>query len=250
MNKTPGTILVIDDNEVNRKYLKTVLSHNGFEPLITSSGFEALEELKVKEVDLILIDIQMPEMDGFECFRQIKALFNLDCPILAITDFSDLTDKKQIIAFGFNDYIAKPVKPNVLIDTLSYWINNHSEIVTEGNHVMMEHVDKGILKDLLRFTDEESLLSLIDEFIEETKASLQSIAFLRSANKHAEILSILHNIKGNSGSFGFNLLSSKAAKIEAHIKEKRFEMAESDLDDFFEYTDFLLRDYQRLLNID
>lgn len=250
MNKTPNTILVIDDNEINRKYLKSVISNNNFQAFVVATGYEAFEILKTQEVDLILVDIQMPEMDGFECYKQIKSRFEVDCPILAITAFSDLADKKQIIAFGFNDYITKPVKPNVLLDTLKYWLTSFSAIREGQPQQKPEDIDLGVLKDLLRFTDEESLLSLIDEFVEETKANLQSIVFLKGTDKHAEILSILHTIKGNAGSFGFTALSFKAANIEALFKGEKFEKANSDLDEFLKYSDFLLRDYQRLLKID
>lgn len=250
MNKTLSTILVIDDNEINRKYLKSVISNNDMQAIVAATGYEALEILEKQEVDLILVDIQMPEMDGFECYRQIKAKFDLESPLLAITAFSDLADKKQIIAFGFNDYITKPVKPHVLLDTINYWLRNHSEIREGKPKKKPEDIDLEVLKDLLRFTDEESLLTLIDEFVEETKANLQSIAFLKSSDKHAEILSILHTIKGNAGSFGFAALSYKAANIEALFKGEKFEKANSDLDDFLKYSDFLLRDYQRLLKID
>lgn len=250
MNKTPNTILVIDDNEINRKYLKSVISNNNFEALVAATGFEAFQILEKQKIDLILVDIQMPEMDGFECYRQIKSRFQVECPILAITAFSDLADRKEIIAFGFNDYIIKPVKPNVLLDTISYWLTSYSEIKEGQQNKKPEDIDLEILNDLLRFTDEESLLSLIEEFVEETKANLQSISFLRGSHKHAEILSILHTIKGNAGSFGFTALSYKAANIEALLKKEKFEKADSDLDDFLKYSDLLLRDYQRLLKID
>lgn len=250
MINTPNTVLVIDDNEINRKYLKSVLSNNGFNPIIAQDGYEALKLLENYKVNLILVDIQMPEMDGFECYRQIKAIHNPTCPILAITAFSDQADKKEIIAFGFNDYIIKPVKPNVLMDTLNYWITGVMELDKSEETLELQHIDSAVLNNLLRFTDEESLLALIDEFVEETKTYIQSLAFLRSTNRHPEILSILHVIKGNAGSFGFSILSSKASSLEAHFKEKRYDQAESELEVFLDYSESLLRDYQRLLKID
>lgn len=250
MTKTHYTILVIDDNDINRKYLKSVLSNNEIEPILAQSGEEALELLKKFTVNLVLIDIQMPGMDGFECFRQIKSMFGLTCPMLAVTAFSDQTDKDKVLKFGFNDFIVKPVKPDVLLNTIRYWINISSQVAETDNSSEDGHIDYHIINDLLRFTDSDSLFGLINEFMEETKVQVQSISFLKSAKEYTKILSILHVVKGNAGSFGFTILSSLAAEIEGHIKENRLEQADSELDEMLKYTDFLLRDYHRLLKID
>ncbi|GHE60576.1 MULTISPECIES: Hpt domain-containing response regulator [Roseivirga] len=249
MNNRHNSILVIDDNDINRKYLKSVLSNNSLEPVLVESGYRALEELRLRQFDLILVDIQMPEMDGFECYNRIKEEFGLYCPVLAITAFSDNADKKQIIEFGFNDYILKPVKPNVLVETIKYWITNFSKTNGASPFQEDEHVDEEVIQDLLRYTDKDSLLLLIDEFVEETKSNLQSISFLKSNHKYTEILSILHNIKGNAGSFGFTTLSSMASTIESYIKEEKWDRAVSILDEFLEYGDFLFKDHRRLLKI-
>jgi len=254
MTKIHNTILVIDDNDINRKYLRSVLSNSDFTPIIASSGMEALELLEEQKPDLILIDIQMPEMDGFDCYREIKLRFELNCPMLAITAFSDHRDKERVLQFGFDDFIVKPVKPDVLLGTIRHWIDlfqgKGKDLNLSFNANSEEHIDHGVLNDLLRFTDSDSLFSLIDEFVEETKSHVQSIVFLRGTKDYTEILSILHVIKGNAGSFGFTILSSKAANIEVCIKENRFEETDLNLDDFLNYSDFLLRDYQRLLKID
>ncbi len=249
MSETHNRVLVIDDNGINRKYLRSVLSNGQMNPIITSGGQEALDYLKENEVDLILIDIQMPEMDGFECFTRIKSDFDLNCPIIAITAFSGSGDKERIISFGFNDYIMKPVKPNVLIETIRYWISNFDTSNLSSFSIEREHIDHEVINELLRFTGRESLLNLIEEFVSETISLLQSIAILKNHNKYTEILSILHTIKGNAGSFGFAILSNMAASIEIHIREGKLDNANLELEAFLEYADTLLRDYTRLLKI-
>lgn len=249
MNKTQHTVLVIDDNDINRKYIKSVLSSNDFQPIITSGGLEALKYLENDKPDLILIDIQMPEMDGFECYTRIKSL-GLNSPILAITAFSDSGDKKTIIAHGFDDYIIKPVKPADLVATINYWIN-HSGSSRKGSFSSEgEHISNEVLFELLKYIDANSLNELIDEFVEETKSGIETIAKLKDNNKYTEILSILHTIKGNAGSFGFNKLSSFASQLEIMIKEGKLDKAENELNHFLEYASLLLRDYKRLLKTD
>ncbi|WP_420387505.1 response regulator [Roseivirga sp.] len=251
MTNKHNTILIIDDNAINRKYLKSVFSNDKYNPILCSGGKEALEKLKTNKANLVLVDIQMPEMDGFECYNQIRQQYELRCPIIAITAFSDQTDKQEILDFGFNDYIAKPVKPDTLLGIVNFWLSrfNSNDKLSSPMNENLEHIDHDILNDLLRFTDAQSLLSLIDEFVEETRSDIQSIAKFKESDRHSEILSILHTIKGNAGSFGFTVLSSLAAEIEVKIKSKQLETIDSDLDGFIEYSDSLLRDYHRLLKI-
>lgn len=244
-----NTILVIDDNDVNRKYIETFLSKESLEIILTSSGNEALTELKHKKPNLILVDIQMPEMDGFQCYSNITELYGHFCPILAITAFSDQADKQMILNHGFNDFIQKPVKPQVLLETVLYWITNFNNLKKEEQNIDDELVDESVIQELLRFTDADSLFVLLDEFVEETKVFVQKISFLEPTNQHSEILSILHTIKGNAGSFGFSGLSQRAAKLETYLKADRFQTFQEEFEDFKNYANFLLTDYQRLINI-
>ena len=107
-----------------------------------------------------------------------------------------------------------------MVETIKYWITNFSKTNGASPFQEDEHVDEEVIQDLLRYTDKDSLLLLIDEFVEETKSNLQSISFLRSNHKYTEILSILHNIKGNAGSFGFTTLSSMASPTSHHPLDK------------------------------
>lgn len=244
-----NTILVIDDNDINRKYIETVFSKESLEIILTSNGQEALAQLELKKPSLLLVDIQMPEMDGFQCYRKITDLYGHFCPILAITAFSDQADKQMILNYGFNDFIQKPVKPQVLIETVFYWITNFKNIKKEEQNTQDELVDENVIQELLKFTDTDSLLVLLDEFAEETRALVQKISFLEPTHQHSEILSILHTIKGNAGSFGFSGLSQRAAKLETYLKADRFQTFQKEFDDFKNYVNFLLTDYQRLIKI-
>ncbi|HEY9116582.1 MAG TPA: response regulator [Roseivirga sp.] len=247
MKITHNKVLVIDDNEINRKYIKSVLSKTNFQTILKSSGFEGIEYLKYNKVDLIVIDIQMPEMDGFECFDKIKSELNLNCPILATTAFSATAEKQQILSYGYNDIIPKPFKPSLLIETIMFWAVNFQEMENRTLPLSDVHHDQNFLIELEKYTDELALVQLLQEFIEETKSFLPKIAILKEHNKHTEILSILHTIKGNAGTFGFLRLSSFAAQLENLLKSGQNEDVLIDLDNFMVYTSLLLEDYKRLL---
>lgn len=109
--ETPKSILVVDDTPDNLRVLNAILTKAGYEPRLLPSGKMALESLKVEQPDIILLDICMPEMDGFEVCAQIKKNPEMrDIPIIFISALSDTEDKVKAFSTGGVDYITKPFK--------------------------------------------------------------------------------------------------------------------------------------------
>jgi CheY-like chemotaxis protein len=109
-------ILVAEDNAVNQLLIKKVLQRTGCTPDIASNGVDALECIKAKRYDIILMDIQMPEMDGYETTEYIRNKLHSqsDIPIIAMTAHAYSSDVTRCIAAGMNDYISKPFDPDDL----------------------------------------------------------------------------------------------------------------------------------------
>ncbi len=117
-------ILIVEDNIVNQKVMIKLLEKIGYKSLIANHGKEALEVLGKEAVSLILMDLQMPVMDGLTCTAKIRRredqLKNI--PIIAVTANLMDTDKERCIEFGMNDFIKKPVKPDILCNSLLRFI--------------------------------------------------------------------------------------------------------------------------------
>lgn len=107
-------ILVVEDIALNQLLMKTLLDDFGFERDIAANGRIAIEKLKSKDYDLILMDLQMPEMNGFEATEYIRRTMNSQIPIIALTADVTTVDLAKCKAVGMNDYIAKPVDERVL----------------------------------------------------------------------------------------------------------------------------------------
>jgi len=107
-------ILVVEDIALNQLLMKTLLDDFGFERDIASNGKIAIEKLKTKTYDIILMDLQMPEMNGFEATEYIRNTMNSKIPIIALTADVTTVDLAKCKAVGMNDYIAKPVDERVL----------------------------------------------------------------------------------------------------------------------------------------
>ncbi len=103
-------VLIVDDNEVNRKVLQSMLSHLGYRADMVTNGQEAIQALKEQPYDLVFMDIQMPIMDGLRAAQTIRQnLADKDYPyIIAITAYADRFDKETCIHAGMNDYLSKP----------------------------------------------------------------------------------------------------------------------------------------------
>lgn len=117
--ENPATILVAEDNMINQKLIMRILEKLGFEGTLVNNGREVLDELDKKIYDIILMDIQMPELDGLETTRRIRKMENIDQPyIVAMTANAMPEDRDECYAAGMDNYVSKPVKLELLVNVL------------------------------------------------------------------------------------------------------------------------------------
>ena len=117
----PGRALVVDDNAINRTIAQKMLATLGWEVRIASGGLEALDILALEDFDLVLMDCQMPDLDGYETTRRVRNQEQAHTLIIACTANAELTARAQCLACGMDDVLAKPVRKNELIAMLAKW---------------------------------------------------------------------------------------------------------------------------------
>jgi signal transduction histidine kinase len=116
-------ILLVEDNKINQLVATELLKRKGFQVDVASNGKIAVEMLRLKDYKLVFMDIQMPEMDGFQATEAIrKDPKNVNLPILAMTAHAMTGYKEQCIAAGMNDHITKPIDPTVLYESIIRWV--------------------------------------------------------------------------------------------------------------------------------
>lgn len=121
-------VLIVEDNEVNQKVTHAMLSHFGINPDVAENGLEALEVLKIKKYDLVLMDCQMPVMSGLEATRKIRESSKEpgfktanDVIIIAMTANANSEDIDACYESGMNDFVAKPVELKIIQNVLEKW---------------------------------------------------------------------------------------------------------------------------------
>ncbi|HZL09453.1 MAG TPA: response regulator [Prolixibacteraceae bacterium] len=124
--KLKKTILVAEDEDYNFELINELLSNTNLIVLRAINGVDAVEKCKTKQIDLVLMDIKMPEMDGYEATRQIRT-FAPELPIVAQTAYALEKDIMRIMESGFNDYLSKPLNKNKMFAVINKYANQNEQ---------------------------------------------------------------------------------------------------------------------------
>ena len=123
-------VLLAEDNRINQQLALKIIQRQGYQVDAVSNGSEVIKALEMNHYDLVLMDIQMPEMDGFETTAEIRNdksnAFNDRIPIIALTANAMKGDREQCMQAGMDDYITKPIDPVKLTEKIEHWILNNS----------------------------------------------------------------------------------------------------------------------------
>jgi PAS domain S-box-containing protein len=248
-------ILVVDDNHVNQLVASEILKKAGCTVETASNGLEAIEKVKNNTYDLIFMDIQMPQMDGTTATREIKKLGiqNLP-PIIAMTAYAMEEDREKFLAAGLDDYIAKPIKSEVLINKIAQKLNLNEKLgyisSTNDQPEIRKNtiISEEVLKSMQTFVDKDTLIEIYKEFEMETNSQLDECRRLFSFGDFKNIQAYLHTIKGTAGTVGVEKLESQARLIESNIKHNNFESITEDLDFLYSAFDEFKTYYYQILN--
>jgi CheY-like chemotaxis protein len=118
-------LLLVEDNEINQEIAVAILQDSGFSVDVSNNGLEALSAIVDYDYDAVLMDIQMPYLDGLKTTEKIREMGDkyLNLPIIAMTAHALSSDKEKSLAAGMNDHITKPIHPEDLLKKLSQWLN-------------------------------------------------------------------------------------------------------------------------------
>ena len=231
-------VLVVEDNSVNQLVAIGQLQRLGHECVVAASGAEALESVSREKFDIVLMDIQMPDMDGYEATRRIRQMpeSKAKVPIIAITAHALAGEREKCIAAGMNDYLAKPVSLEQVGAVIRLWASKDSQ-ETAAAPDMMEMDDQYVL-DRERVSSFMAISRTQDGFLDELVRTFREdvpsrIDALRSAasNGDAHDLALAaHALKSSSGSVGAKRMLTMASSLEQNARAGRLDGAEAAIE--------------------
>lgn len=232
-------ILVAEDNKINQRVAEDLLTQAGMQVTIANNGKEAVELAEHINFDAILMDIQMPEMNGYEACQAIcRNTLKTQPPIIAMTANAMSEDREKCLAVGMSDHVAKPIEPKILFETLVKWIRE-GEItpvlvtIQEKEDLLekmvLPHDLDGIdIKTGLRRTGGNRALysELLKDFVTDHGNDHQVISQALLENNIEIALRTAHTLKGVAGGIGAQALYESAQKMETAVKEDQTQLLE------------------------
>ncbi len=220
-------VLLVEDNPVNQDVAAELLQDAGLEVLRADDGLQALEKLATQTVDLVLMDVQMPRLDGLEATRHLRASPRLaELPVVAMTANAFGEDRAACLAAGMNDHVGKPVDPEQLYAALLRWLPRRAEILAEpvatGAAPAVAFPGAGLPDWLTQLSTLDSQRGLqlcggrVETYLRVLKQfHLHNAAGLAGVGEGLEALRHwCHGIKGSAATIGAQALADEAAQLE------------------------------------
>ena len=230
-------ILIVDDDEQSQGLLKLILRDTDHAVKFVSNGIEALQAVKSNEIDLVLMDVYMPLMDGLEATRQIRAWENgqKHLAIVGLTAIFE-TEYWRCLQAGMDDIISKPFDIQQLYQVIDACANQKRIVVdktieTPGDQSAGSSIldAQGAIK---RFAgDQDNYAALLDEFVLSLSDKFKELKNAFEAGDWKKLSNYAHNLKGLSANFGAKELSGKALELDQYVNESQYEQAKQKLNE-------------------
>ncbi|HEX6235507.1 MAG TPA: response regulator [Jiangellaceae bacterium] len=221
----PLSILVAEDNPTNQLLLIKLLERLGYAPAMVGDGAAAVAAVEERPVDVVLMDVQMPEVDGLEATRRIRANGRAQPWIVAVTANTTLDDRRACESAGMDGYLSKPIRPDELVSALQAAAGSQptatpraepsEELAVKSTGVAV--LDPTALDRLAELTGDRAFVAtLVAEFRREARTLAQRI---RAAGSAADARLHAHSLKSSAANLGASALSAHAARVEAAARD-------------------------------
>jgi CheY-like chemotaxis protein len=214
-----GHVLLAEDHLDNQLLFIRLLERMGLKVSAVDNGYKAVQATLEREFELILLDIQMPEMDGLKAFELIQTTC-ANVPVIALTANAMPADVELYMKLGFNDHIAKPIDRQKFVDTVTKYLN----------------IDKPA--DFSMELDEMDEIKA--QFVTRLVKRVDDIRISHGNNDWEDIGKHAHAIKGSAGMFGFDDLGLQGAELELAVKNGDEAICRSELDKLLQMCDAII----------
>lgn len=225
------SILIVEDNDLNRKFFENLIGQIWeFESAL--NGREAIEKLEKRDFDLILMDIQMPEIDGITALKRIREKNLSFSPVIAVTAFADESERDSFLSQGFDGFITKPIRPKEFILQIQKTIDGEKPKISKAKSPLDVDdliLDKKIFNQLSKYNKLDTIQQIYRDFMKEANQLLPTIKSDYSDGLYEEVSKQCHIIKGNAGTLGINKVYVAAAKAEKESRQNQISSLDKSL---------------------
>ena len=221
-------VLAVDDMEMNLRLLTTWLKNTNLQLTTAYSGQDAVNFCQQQEFDLILMDVQMPNMDGLEATRLIRQTkTNLGTPIIAVTAHAFKEEQDRLLSSGMDDYLPKPINLSDLVDLIQRWCQvveeSESPLATFDWELAMNRTNN----------IEDAAIELLEKFIQQLPTQLNTIKQAQKTGDFIQMQNSIHQLHGACCYTGVPALHSLCGKIEGALKLNQTDVAINALSDLY-----------------
>jgi CheY-like chemotaxis protein len=208
------SLLLAEDDLISRRLIRILIEKLGHKVNVVDNGEKAFEAFKKNHYDIILMDIQMPVMDGLECTRKIREYEkekNLSkVTVIAVTAHAMKGDKEKCLNAGIDDYITKPIEEKVLLNK----INKHR--INTSNEMKIANIEK--LHELLENSTDVG--EIVSDFLDYYPHQLLQIKEIANSKEYEELANSVHKLKGSVTNFDAEQVLDTLKRIETYAKNE------------------------------
>jgi CheY-like chemotaxis protein len=239
-------ILLVDDDVLNRRMMELLLSEKGYNYGTASNGIEAITAVQSQSFDIVLMDLQMPLMDGFEATRKIREweAANNHIPIVALTAMLFDDEIQKCLSSGMDDCIAKPFSTEQLFQLIDSYANKSKQSTSAIKLQEVEDGDETIVLDvqgaLPRFSNDIQVYrEFLDEFIEDLPERMKRFRTVFLSHDYETLADGAHNLKGISASMGAKQLSHSSHLLDQASQKGDLLLIQQALEDMEKHVPVL-----------
>ena len=248
------SVLVVEDNEINAIVVEGFLDHMGHEVSVVTTGEAAVEAVQNQPVDVVLMDISLPGIDGVEATRRIRNLdpsAHRELPIIAMSAHVFQNEIAHVLDAGMNAFVGKPVSPERLAEALAQVVLRRKRGLVvpmehagdDGHHVVL---NRSVLDDDYMILGPDKTGRMVGAFFDGTTRKVEQLAHAVEGEDWSTVAYIAHNLKGSAASLGLSALENRAHRLETCAKKEAASEIARDFDTFtalFENSAAALRAY-------
>jgi len=246
---TDKRVLLVEDNDINQLVAKDILEQVGIRVSVASNGEEAIKLVGANKFDVVLMDVQMPIMDGYKATEILRKTYsNSELPIIAMTANALRGDRERSIESGMNDYISKPINPELLYETLGKWLlGNSIKNIEKPSDKKVEILE--FEETLIRLGNNQDLYYVILKRYSDNYSNVaKELSHLSINKQYDEAKRFIHSLKSVAGNIGAMKLRKFIIQFEEQYESYNEKNLTEKLEELSDLNEELLNTIKRVIS--